>query len=210
MGPYYAALLSSARGDTDATLRQLLLFEARWSQVTGQRETAQPPWLRASADGQSVGAVVTTAIADARRLLPRDVAEAHVRLESIRGVLRSARTRFGVATVDDAVTDYHDALERLSSHIGERQEVTLVAGDFAIILQDVNTTRDRWTQLRTFKELSGTLVGWDSMDRTTTNLINAVATAARNNDGLKVQHAGQELKTNYLKLISELSRWRRP
>ena len=71
LGPYYAALVSSARGDTDATNRHLLLFASRWA--TASREARQAPPREVGQDPQWPALLdrVSAVIARARPSRPR-------------------------------------------------------------------------------------------------------------------------------------------
>ena len=204
MAPYYAALLASVRGDADGTLRQVLILKSRWDEVT--RPVADAPmWLRDSATGQSLGAAVNAKIGAAQHRLPRDVAGAHAELEAVRVLLRDARTRHGARTVDDAVTDYHEAMERLSSHIGVSNEIALTPADFTAIRGDVERAQSMWTKVEAFPELAKAVTGWNDVAAATTSVLDAIARAADRRDVTTVQQASQALKNRYFDLLSVLS-----
>lgn len=205
MAPYYAALLASARGDADGTLRQLLILKARWNEVTRRPGPDVPMWLGDSATGPSVGAAVGAKIDAVRHRLPQDVSGAHSELEAIRVLLRDARTRHGARTVDDAVTDYHEAMERLSSHIGVPNEIALTANDFAAIRGDVERAQSMWTKVESFPELAKPVAGWNGVAAATTSVLGTIAKAAERHDATTVQQASHALKNRYFDLLSILS-----
>ncbi len=204
MAPYYAALLASARGDADGTLRHVLILKSRWNEVT--RGPDVPMWLRDSATGQSVGVAVGAKMDSARHRLPQDVSGAHSELEAIRVLLRDARTRHGTRTVDDAVTDYHEAMERLSSHIGVSNEIALTTNDFTAIREDVGRAQSTWTKVESSPELAKPVAGWNDVATATTSVLAAIAKAADRRDGTTAQQASHALKNRYFDLLSILSR----
>ena len=205
MAPYYAALLASARGDGDGTLRQLLLLKSRWAEVARRSGSDAPAWLRDTAAGPPVGAAVGAKIDSALRHLPRDIPAAHADLETIRALLRDARTRHGARSVDDAVTEYHEAVERLTSHIGLSNEMALTAKDFTAIGEDVDAARSIWAKVESSAELTP-LPGWRDAADATTRVLGAIAEATGRRDTAAVQQASQILKNRYFDLLSALSR----
>jgi hypothetical protein len=204
MAPYYAALLASARGDAEGTLRHLILLEAQWDAVTRRSGPDAPEWLRDATAGRPVGMTVAATIGSARRHLPLDVSGAHAELEGIRALLRDARTRHGARTADDAVTDYHEAMERLSSHIGLSNEITLTPKDFTAIGLDVGRARLAWAKVELFPELAGPSSGWSA--GATARVLGTIAEAAERRDATAVQQASRTLKSRYFDLLSVLSR----
>jgi hypothetical protein len=205
MAPYYGALLASSRGDADGTLRHALILKSRWDEVTRRPAPDMPMWLRDTATGQSLGAAVASKIDSARQHLPRDVAGAHSELEAIRVLLRDARTRHGARTVDDAVTDYHEAMERLSSHIGVSNEIALTTDDFTAIRGDVERAQSMWTKVESFPELAKPVTGWNDVAAATTSVLGTIAKAANRRDATTVQQASHALKNRYFDLLSILS-----
>lgn len=205
MAPYYAALLASARGDADGTLRHVLILKSRWDQVTRLAGPDVPVWLHDTATGPPVGAAVATKIESTRQHLPRNVSAAHSDLEVIRALLRGARTRHGARTMDDAVTDYHEAMERLSSHIGLSNEVALTAKDFMTMADDVERARSTWAQVVSFPDLAKPPAGWDDVAAATTSALGTLATAAGHRDATAAQAASQVLRNRYFELLSVLS-----
>ena len=205
MAPYYAALLASARGDAEGTLRQMLILKSRWDEVTPRTGPDGPAWLRDTATGQPIGAAVGAKIDSARHHLPRDVSGAHAELEAIRGLLRDARTRHGARIVDDAVTDYHEAMERLASHIGGSNEIALTTTEFTAIRGDVERAQSLWTKVESFPELAKADTGWTNVAAATTSVLVTIAKAADQRDATTVQQASQALKNRYFDLLSLLS-----
>ncbi len=205
MAPYYAALLASARRDADGTLRHVLLLKSRWDEVTRRPGPDLPMWLRDTATGRPVGTAVAAKIDSARQRLPRDVSGAHSDLEAIRALLRDARTRHGARTADDAVTDYHQAMERLSSHIGVSNEVALTTNDFTAIREDVERAQSTWRDVESFAELAKTVAGWNDVAAATSSVLGTIAKAADRRDATSAQQASQTLKNRYFDLLSILS-----
>ncbi len=201
MGPYYAALLASARGDADGTLRHVLLLKARWDAVLGQGDAGAAAWLRDTVDRQPVGAAVAAKIEAARQRLPRDVAGAHTELEGIRALIRDARVHHGIRSVDDALTDYHTAMERLESHIGLSNEVTLARDDFMAIRDDVRRARSAWTEVVAYPDFKAI-----ASSDTTAALLGRIADAAERSDARTAQDAARLLKTKYFDLLGVLAR----
>jgi hypothetical protein len=149
LGPYYAALVSSDRGDTDATSRHLLVFASRWETASREartsppREVGQDPQWPALLD--EVGAV----IARARQLVrQQDVASAHAELETIRAAIRAVHARHDALTFDDHLTDYHEAMERMFGHVAGRNEIRLTAHDFADADEDLQAALAAWREVQ--------------------------------------------------------------
>lgn len=207
MAPYYAALLASARADADGTVRHLIVFESRWSELTRRSKADLPAWLRDTTGGRSVAAAVAAKIAAARQHLPRNVGAAHAELETVRVLLRDARARHGVRTEDDALTDYHDAIERLASHTGAASEIALTASDFSIIRDDVARARSAWREVESPRGLAAES-GWANVAAGTNAALRAAATAADRQDAQAAQQASGTLKDRYFDLLAILSRRR--
>lgn len=205
MAPYYAALLASARGDADGTLRNVLILKARWDRVTRPKPDV-PAWLGDTVGGRSLAAAIAAKIDSARQRLPRDVSGAHSDLEAIRVLLRDARTRRGERTADDAVTDYHGAMERLSSHMGASNEVALTENDFALIDEDIERAHSTWTDVASFQEFEKTVAGWNDVAAATTSALDTLVKAADRRDQNTAQEASRSLKNRYFDLLSVLSR----
>ena len=206
MGPYYAALLASARGDGEGTLRQVILLESRWSQVAREPSPALPPWLQDDVAGKPLVDAIAGRIEAIRRTLPRDVAAAHSDLEKIRTLLRDARARHGSRTFDDAVTDYHDALERLISHTGHANEMALAADDLTTIQRDAGRARVAWDGVTSTADVAARSTGWKDVQAATTHALSSIDAAAGRGDAPATQAAVQTLKDRYYELLALLAR----
>jgi hypothetical protein len=206
MPPYYAALLASARGNGEATLRQVVILESRWQTLLRLSASDVPAWLHDTVHGQQVAAYIAAKIESARGRLPRDVSAAHMELEGVRAVLRDARTRHGARTLDDAITDYHEAMERLFSHAGLENEITLTSGDFTIIRDDVRAARSAWTRATASNGLPAA-PGSTSVTAITT-LLTRIGRAADADDAAVLQRTTRELKEAYFDLLAALARQR--
>ena len=158
-----------------------------------------------TAAGPAVGAAVGAKIDSALRHLPRDVPAAHADLEAIRALLRDARARHGARTVDDAVTDYHEAVERsVESH----RTVERNRADREGLHGDRRGCRRRAVHLgpvESFPELAQPPAGWSDAAAATTSVLGAIAEAAGRRDAATVQQASQILKSRYFDLLSVLS-----
>lgn len=205
MGPYYAALLASARGDGDGTLRQVLLLKSRWDEIIHRPAPDLPIWLRDTGAGQPLGTAVAAKIDAARQHLPRAVAAAHGDLEAIRALLRDARTRHGARTLDDAVTDYHEAMERLANGIGGSNEIVLSPADFISISEAAARARLAWTAVASSPELRQPPAGWTDIAAATANVLATIAAAADRRDAAAMQQGAQGLKSRYFDLLTLLS-----
>jgi hypothetical protein len=207
MDSYYSALLSSAHGDSEGTLRQILLLRAKWEALVRAAPAGGQAWAQDVTGGQSVLAAVTAMIERARQdTAARDIAEAHSELEGIRVALRDARARHGVRMVDDALTDYHDAMERLTGRVGMRNEIVLNAEDYGAIRDQTTRASAAWAEIGATTDPVARLPGWrDSVARTATVLA-TLQKAAAEQDAVAAQRAAAELKTHYFELLRILSR----
>lgn len=206
MGPYYAALLASARGDGEGTLRQVILLESRWSQVAREPSPTRPPWLQDDIAGTPLVDAIAGRIEAIRRVLPRDVASAHTDLEKIRMLLRDARVRHGSRTFDDAVTDYHEALERLISHTGHANEMALVADDLTTIQRDARRARVAWDGVTSATDVAARSSNWKDLQAATAHALSSIDAAAARGDAPATQAAVQTLKARYYELLALLAR----
>jgi len=199
MPAYYAALLTSARGDGDGTTRHLLVLGTHWKDLSGRSDA--PAWAKQTSGGQTVIAAVQARIDGARqRTLARDVHRAHEELEAIRAILRDARARHGARTFDDEVTDYHEAMERLASRVGLHNEITLTAEDYVAIADQAVRARNAWAAVA--KSVSG----WSSAAVQTSTLLSTVQKAASTRDLDGTQRAAESLKSSYFDLLGVLSK----
>ena len=206
MAPYYAALLASAHGDADGTLRHLILLRSRWEQQSQIPLPDGCQWLSDVSGGISVAAVVARRIDTARSRLPRDVSGAHAELEAIRLLLRDARARHGLRTFDDALTDYHDALERVESLIGGRNEVALTARDFEAIRDQVKTARASWADVESRRHEVIASAEWSALSIRTDAALKTISESASGRNANAVHDAAETIKRQYFDLLRVLSR----
>ena len=205
MAPYYAALLTSARGDVDGTLRHLVALRGRWDNLRRVPEAERPAW--ASSRSGSVLEAVAVRIEAARvRTVARQIVAAHADLESVRALLRDARAAAGVRTFDDAVTDYHEAMERLTGRTGSHNEIALNADDYAAIQTQVERAATAWAELESSAGGLKDARGWPVLSQATGRDLARLrtATAARNMG--ETQTAADELKARYIELLTVLGR----
>jgi hypothetical protein len=150
MGPYYAALASSSRGNVEATHRQVLLFVSRWERAARQARTDAPPELRNDAGwGKAIDDARASLNRARDRAVAGDVAGAHAELEAFRMPLREIRGRHNLLTVDDRVTDFHDAMERLVGRAGGRNEIQLTPADFDGLQAALASAKTAWGEVET-------------------------------------------------------------
>jgi hypothetical protein len=206
MAPYYAALLASAHGDADGTVRQLILLRSRWEQLTRQPQAHSCAWLSEVVDGRSVAVSVASQIETARTRLPRDVPAAHADLEAIRMLLRDARARRGLRTFDDALTDYHEAMERLESLIGARNEVALTARDFDAIRDQARTARAAWADVNARHRQLIVSTAWPALSDRTDSALLSMSEGASAHDAAAAHRAAEIVKSQYFDLLRILSR----
>jgi hypothetical protein len=145
LGPYYAALVASSRGNIDQTQRQILLFESKWEIVAREAPAQAPAAFRDDQQWHALVQNVADTLREASALCrKRDVAGAHARLESIRLALRDIHERHNMLTVDDHLTDLHDAIQRMVGHVGGLNEIKLRPRDFDDIGEDYQAGQQAW------------------------------------------------------------------
>ena len=207
MASYYAALLTTAHGDSEAALRRLVLLRARWEEVARLSRSRGPDWTQDATTGQSPVAAVTAMLDRARqRTSAGDIAGAHAELEGIRVVLRDARAHHGVRTFDDVLTDYHDAMERLTSRVGLRNEIVLNSEDYSAIREQTARAGAAWTEINTVTDPVKMLPGWREVAARTTMALATLQKAATAQDAAVAQETAVALKTHYFELLRILSR----
>ncbi len=205
MAPYYAALLTSARGDADGTLRHLVALRGRWDNLRRVPEAERPAW--ASQPPDSVLDAVAARIEAARgKTVARQMVEAHADLESIRGLLRDARSRAGVRTFDDAVTDYHEAMERLTGRAGQHNEIALNADDYTAIQAQVERAAAAWAELESSAGGLKDARGWPVLSGATGRDLARLRTATAARDMAETQTGAEALRARYLELLTVLGR----
>jgi hypothetical protein len=206
MAPYYAALLASAHGDADGTLRHLIRLKSRWEQLIRQPRSDACSWLDDKSGGDRVAVSVAARIDSARALLPRDVPGAHAELEAIRMLLRDARARRGLRTFDDALTDYHDAMERLDSLIGLRNEVALTARDFDAIGEQARAARAAWADVHSRHHQLLSAATWSDLSNRTDAALETISESASGQNAIGAHEAAEKVKDQYFDLLRVLSR----
>lgn len=206
MGSYYAALLASARRDTDGTARHVMLLKSRWDVVIRLSQTDAPLPLRGDPGWRAALTRVATQADRARQLVSkRDTAGAHAELEAIRGILHEARTKSGVRMFDDDLTEYHEAIERLSGLVGTRNEFRLRAQDFGVIKEQTERARRAWAALESAANPVKTQPAWKDAAARTAAALAAVDKAVDAQDSAGVISAGEQLHTHYFELLAALS-----
>jgi hypothetical protein len=197
---YYAALLGSARGNTEGTLRNVIALSGAWERLAAMDDSNTPKWFHERA----LKASVRSSIEDAHRHLPRAVGEAHAELERIRILLRDARSTRGQPTFDDAVTEYHGAMERLAARIGVRNEIALESADFERIHEDTVRAQSAWAQVTA--KAPSSVAGFERVGAGTTAALQEILKATAAHDSAAAQHASERLKNDYFDLIAALAR----
>jgi hypothetical protein len=206
MGSYYAALLASARRDADGTVRHVMLLKSRWGTVVRLSDTDAPPPLRGD-PGWRAALTQVAAQADRARLLAskRDTAGAHSELEAIRTILHEARTKSGVRMFDDDLTEYHEAIERLSGLVGARNEFRLNAEDFGAIKQQTERARRAWAAVEAAANPIKTQPAWKDASAKTAAALAAIDKAVGAQDSAGVMSAGEQVRAHYFELLAALS-----
>jgi hypothetical protein len=145
LGPYYAALVASSRGNIDQTQRQLLLFASRWQLVARDAGSNAPAALRNDPQWTAFLRHVETVQQQVRESLRlRNLTAVHAQLESIRLMLREIDARHNRSSLDDALTDFHDAMERMIGHVAGVNEIVLRPKDFDDIREDYDAACESW------------------------------------------------------------------
>jgi uncharacterized protein YukE len=209
LGPYYAALVSSARGNTDATSRHLLLFASRWetagreARKSPPREVAQDPKWPALLDE------VTGVIARARELVRhQDIASAHAELETIRAAIRDIHARHDVLTFDDHLTDYHEAMERMFGHAAGRNEIRLTAKDFDDAAEDLQAALAAWRTVRAEAGPLANQAGWTAAAREASSALEQAQRAIAAKNTTTAAQAAERVKSTYYDLLLAVSKAR--
>jgi hypothetical protein len=209
MGPYYAALVASARGNIDATSRNLLLFASRWDQAAREARTAPPAWVGQDPAWPTALDEITAAIARTRDLVRlRDVASAHAELETIRSSFRELRGRHNALTFDDHMTDYHEAAERLLGHLAGRNEIRLTARDYADADEDLQTAQASWQLVQRFAGPLTGQPGWNAAAKEASAALAAAAHAIASRNATAAGQAAEQVKTTYYDLLLAVARAR--
>ena len=205
MVPYYAALLRSARGDSEGTLRHLVVLRARWETLQGTAVAERPAWATRP-PGSLLDTVASKIEAARQKSAAREIVAAHAQLESIRALLRDARAHAGVRTFDDAVTDYHEAMERLTGRAGLHNEIALNSDDYAAIEEQVARAAAAWAEIEAAAGPAKGRSGWVALSGTTAKSLLALRTAASARDMDATQTAAEGLRERYFDLLAVLAR----
>jgi len=205
MAPYYAALLTSARGDADGTLRHLVALKGRWARVQALPAAERPAWTT-QASGSLLDLVASRIEGARARTVARNIVGAHAELESIRALLRDARARAGIRTFDDAVTDFHEAMERLTGRAGLHNEIALNADDYSAIEAHVERVAEAWAEINRTAGPVKTATAWPGISGSTGTILAKLRTATSAKDMGTTQLASEELKARYFDLLAVLAR----
>jgi hypothetical protein len=209
MGPYYAALVASARGNIDATSRNLLLFASRWDTAVREARSAPPKAIGRDPAWPTVLDEVTAAIGRARELVRmRDVASAHAELETIRSAFREIRGRHDALTFDDYLTDYHDAAERLLGHLAGRNEIRLTAKDYADAEEDLHAAQAAWQLVQTNAGTLARQAAWIASAKQADAALGDAARALTGRNATKAGLAAEQVKSSYYDLLLAVSKAR--
>jgi hypothetical protein len=209
MGPYYAALVASSRGNTDATSRNLLLFASRWETAAREARSAPPRAIQQDPAWPAVLDQVTATIARVRELVRvRDVSSAHAELESIRSALREVRGRHDALIFDDYMTDYHESIERVLGHVAGRNEIRLTPKDFADADEDLKAAQGAWQLVQKSAGSMTAEAGWTAAARETGTLLADAARAVGMKNATAVGRAVEQLKSNYYDLLLAVAKAR--
>jgi hypothetical protein len=209
MGPYYAALVASSRGNTDATSRHLLLFASRWDSAVREARSAPPKAIGQDPGWPSVLDEVTAAIARARELVrARDVASAHAELETIRTAFREIRGRHGALTFDDHLTDYHEAIERMLGHMAGRNEIRLTARDYADAEEDLHAAQTAWRLVQANAGGMAGQPGWVAAAKQADAALTDAGRALANRNATTAGLTAERVKSTYYDLLLAVSKTR--
>ncbi len=207
--PYYAALVSSARGNIDATSRHLLLFASRWETASWEARKSPPREIEQDPEWPALLDEVNAVIKRARELVrQRDVAGAHAELEAIRLAIRDMHARHHALTFDDHMTDYHDALERTIGHVAGRNEIRLTPRDFADVDEDLQAAKVAW---QTVQATAGPLSknpAWMAAARSASASLEEAQRAIAAKNTTAVGRAAERAKATYYDLLLAVSRAR--
>ncbi len=209
MGPYYAALVASARGNIDATSRHLLVFASRWESAAREARSAPPRSMAPDPSWPSVIDDVNAAIARAREAVrARDVASAHAELETIRSAFRELRGRHNALTFDDHMTDYHEAIERMLGHVAGRNEIRLTARDYADAEEDLRAAQAAWLLVQQSAGTMARQAGWAAAAKHATTALADTVRALAGRNATAASRAAERVKTTYYDLLLAVAKAR--
>jgi hypothetical protein len=209
LGPYYGALVASARGNADATSRNLLLFASRWESAGREARRSPPAVIGQDPDWPALLDRVSEVIARARQLVrQQDVAGAHAELETIRLEIREIHARHHALTFDDYMTDYHEAVERVLGHVAGRNEIRLAPRDFADADEDLQAAFAAWRQVQA---TSGAVAGgaeWRAAAREVSAALDRTRRALAAGNAAEAGAAAERLKSAYYDLLLAVAKSR--
>jgi len=209
LGPYYAALVASSRGNIDQTQRQILLFASKWETVAREAPAQAPAAYRDDRQWRALVDSVAGTLREATELCRRrDVAGAHARLELIRLALREIDERHNLLTVDDHLTDLHDAIQRMIGHVGGLNEIRLKPRDFEDIEEDFKAGEQAW---KAVEASAGPLAGSEAWRAAASDMTRTLSTIARDLQGRRpgtLVPAIERLRDRYYDLLLAVSKAR--
>jgi hypothetical protein len=209
MGPYYAALVASARGNTDATSRHLLLFASRWESAAREARSAPPAGLAGDPTWPAAIDRATALLGRARDLVRTgDVPGAHAELEGIRLALHDVRARHNVMTFDDYLTEYHDAVERVNGHVAGRNEIRLTSKDIADVDEDLQSALTAWRDIQARAGALASNADWKLAAREAENSLHLLQKAVAARDAAAVTPASEHVKATYFALLLAIAKAR--
>jgi uncharacterized protein YukE len=209
LGPYYAALVSSARGNIDATSRHLLVFASRWESISREAHTSPQAAVAQDPQWPALLDEVNAVIVRTRQLVHKqDLASAHAELETVRAEIRDFHARHNALTFDDHLTDYHEAMERVLGHVAGRNEIRLTARDFADAGEDLQAALAAWQAVQIS---AGPLAGnadWKAAVREAAAALDQAGKALSAKHATAAGAAAERMKTTYYDLLMAIAKAR--
>lgn len=204
MGPYYAALIASERGDAESTQRNLVILAARWDQVARQEPPAalkaDPEWGAAL----ETGAAIITRCQDLVRA--RNLTKLHLELEGLRLVLRRLRGKHNLLVLDDWLTDYHESMERVSVRASMQNEIVLADADYAEMTKDLARAKSLWVTVEREAGALASAPGWTVAARRIVAAQSELDSLLVRKDPAAIARGAGELREAYHDLLVALSR----
>jgi hypothetical protein len=204
MAPYYAALIASLRGDAESTQRDLVVFAARWGQVSREEP---PAAIQSDPQWSSVLARVAQIIKKSEQLVhARKLTSAHTELEGVRLVLREIRGRHNLLVFDDWLTDYHESMERIAARAAMQNEIVLADSDFVELAKDLTRAKTLWATVEREAGPVASAQGWAPAARRIATAHADLDHLLAKKDPAAIARAATELKNAYHDLLAALSR----
>lgn len=204
MGPYYAALIASERGDAESTQRNLVILAARWDQVAREEPPAalkgDPQWRAAV---ERVAAIIRRS---QNLVRARNLQKTHIELEGLRLVLRDARGRHSLLVLDDWLTDYHESMERIAVRASMQNEIVLADADYAEMTKDLARAESLWTNVEREAGQVASAPGWADAARRITAAHGELQKLLAKQDPAAVAGTAGQLKEAYHTLLVALAR----